>query len=41
VPDFDTQLTDMEQEINGLMTYQHKPKAEPGEFVKIFSQPQR
>jgi hypothetical protein len=31
----------MEQEINGLMTYQRKPKADRGEFAKIFSQPQR
>ena len=31
-----TQLTDVEQEINGLMTYDRKPKADPSEFVKIF-----
>jgi beta-galactosidase/beta-glucuronidase len=33
-----TQLTDVEQEINGLMTYDRKPKADPAEFAKIFSQ---
>ena len=33
-----TQLTDVEQEINGLMTYDRKPKADPGEFAKIFNQ---
>ena len=33
-----TQLTDVEQEINGLMTYDRKPKAEPAEFAKIFGQ---
>lgn len=33
-----TQLTDVEQEINGLMTYDRKPKAEPAEFAKIFEQ---
>ncbi|HEY3131795.1 MAG TPA: glycoside hydrolase family 2 TIM barrel-domain containing protein [Acidobacteriota bacterium] len=32
-----TQLTDVEQEINGLMTYDRKPKAEPAEFAKIFN----
>lgn len=32
-----TQLTDVEQEINGLMTYDRKPKADPSEFFKIFS----
>ncbi|HEV8130892.1 MAG TPA: glycoside hydrolase family 2 TIM barrel-domain containing protein [Acidobacteriota bacterium] len=31
-----TQLTDVEQEINGLMTYDRKPKADPAEFAKIF-----
>jgi beta-galactosidase/beta-glucuronidase len=31
-----TQLTDVEQEINGLMTYDRKPKAAPEEFQKIF-----
>lgn len=31
-----TQLTDVEQEINGLMTYDRKPKAAPEEFEKIF-----
>ena len=31
-----TQLTDVEQEINGLMTYDRIPKAEPSEFAKIF-----
>ncbi|HEV2859749.1 MAG TPA: glycoside hydrolase family 2 TIM barrel-domain containing protein [Pyrinomonadaceae bacterium] len=33
-----TQLTDVEQEINGLMTYDRKPKAEPEEFRRIFEQ---
>ncbi|HEV3471429.1 MAG TPA: glycoside hydrolase family 2 TIM barrel-domain containing protein [Pyrinomonadaceae bacterium] len=33
-----TQLTDVEQEINGLMTYDRKPKAAPAEFKKIFEQ---
>jgi hypothetical protein len=33
-----TQLTDVEQEINGLMTYDRKLKAEPQEFAKIFKQ---
>ena len=33
-----TQLTDVEQEINGLMTYDRKPKAEPEEFKRIFEQ---
>jgi hypothetical protein len=33
-----TQLTDVEQEINGLMTYDRKPKATPEEFAKIFNQ---
>ncbi|MBA3438552.1 MAG: glycoside hydrolase family 2 [Pyrinomonadaceae bacterium] len=33
-----TQLTDVEQEINGLMTYDRKPKADPSEFAKIFNQ---
>lgn len=31
-----TQLTDVEQEINGLMTYDRKPKATAEEFAKIF-----
>ncbi|HEY2933938.1 MAG TPA: glycoside hydrolase family 2 TIM barrel-domain containing protein [Acidobacteriota bacterium] len=31
-----TQLTDVEQEINGLMTYDRKPKADPAEFNRIF-----
>jgi beta-galactosidase/beta-glucuronidase len=31
-----TQLTDVEQEINGLMTYDRKPKADPAELAKIF-----
>jgi beta-galactosidase/beta-glucuronidase len=31
-----TQLTDVEQEINGLMSYDRKPKAPPEEFKKIF-----
>jgi beta-galactosidase/beta-glucuronidase len=33
-----TQLTDVEQEINGLMTYDRKPKATPEEYAKIFNQ---
>lgn len=33
-----TQLTDVEQEINGLMTYDRKPKATTQEFAKIFNQ---
>ena len=33
-----TQLTDVEQEINGLMTYDRKPKADPEVFKKIFAQ---
>lgn len=33
-----TQLTDVEQEINGLMTYDRKPKVDPAEFAKIFNQ---
>lgn len=32
-----TQLTDVEQEINGLMTYDRKPKVSPEEFAKIFN----
>ncbi|MFN8007035.1 MAG: glycoside hydrolase family 2 TIM barrel-domain containing protein [Terriglobia bacterium] len=31
-----TQLTDVEQEINGLMTFDRKPKADPSEFARIF-----
>jgi beta-galactosidase/beta-glucuronidase len=34
-----TQLTDVEQEINGLMTYQRQPKADPVQFARIFNQP--
>ncbi len=33
-----TQLTDVEQEINGLMTYDRKPKVEPETYKKIFGQ---
>jgi beta-galactosidase/beta-glucuronidase len=33
-----TQLTDVEQEINGLMTYDRKPKADPAEFARILNQ---
>lgn len=33
-----TQLTDVEQEINGLMTYDRKPKVDPAEYAKIFNQ---
>lgn len=32
-----TQLTDVEQEINGLMTFDRKPKVKPEEFAKIFN----
>ncbi|MEZ5426901.1 MAG: glycoside hydrolase family 2 TIM barrel-domain containing protein [Pyrinomonadaceae bacterium] len=32
-----TQLTDVEQEINGLMTYDRRPKVSPEEFAKIFN----
>lgn len=30
-----TQLTDVEQEINGLLTYDRKPKVDPGEVARI------
>jgi beta-galactosidase/beta-glucuronidase len=33
-----TQLTDVEQEINGLMTYDRKPKADPDVLKKILAQ---
>lgn len=33
-----TQITDVEQEINGLMTYDRKPKADPEMLRKIFAQ---
>ncbi|HEX7177055.1 MAG TPA: glycoside hydrolase family 2 TIM barrel-domain containing protein [Pyrinomonadaceae bacterium] len=33
-----TQLTDVEQEINGLLTYDRRPKAAPEEFKRIFEQ---
>lgn len=33
-----TQLTDVEQEINGLMTYDRKPKADPKELERIIAQ---
>jgi beta-galactosidase/beta-glucuronidase len=33
-----TQLTDVEQEINGVMTYGRKPKADPEVLKKIFAQ---
>jgi beta-galactosidase/beta-glucuronidase len=33
-----TQLTDVEQEINGLMTYDRKPKVEAEEYRKLFAQ---
>ena len=33
-----TQLTDVEQEQNGLYTYDRKPKFPPEEIYKIFSQ---
>jgi len=32
-----TQLTDVEQEINGLMTYDRKPKASAEEYSRIFN----
>jgi beta-galactosidase/beta-glucuronidase len=32
-----TQLTDVEQEINGLMTYDRKPKAEPTQYKRVFA----
>ena len=32
-----TQLTDVEQEINGLMTYDRKPKVAPEDFARIFN----
>jgi hypothetical protein len=31
-----TQLTDVEQEVNGLMTYDRKPKVDPDRFKAIF-----
>jgi hypothetical protein len=33
-----TQITDVEQEINGLMTYDRKPKVDPEEYRRIFAQ---
>ena len=33
-----TQLTDVEQEINGVLTYDRKPKADPDVLKKIFAQ---
>ena len=33
-----TQITDVEQEINGLMTYDRQPKADPEVFRKIITQ---
>ena len=33
-----TQLTDVEQEINGLMTYDRKPKVDAEEYRKILAQ---
>ena len=33
-----TQLTDVEQEINGLLTYDRQPKAEPAEIKRIIEQ---
>jgi hypothetical protein len=32
-----TQLTDVEQEINGLMTYDRKPKADPARSKRAFA----
>jgi hypothetical protein len=34
-----TQLTDVEQELNGLMTYDRLPKAEPGRLAAINQHP--
>lgn len=31
-----TQLTDVQQEVNGLLTFDRKPKADPERFAKIF-----
>jgi beta-galactosidase/beta-glucuronidase len=33
-----TQLTDVEQEVNGLLTYDRKPKADPARIRKVTSQ---
>jgi hypothetical protein len=33
-----TQLTDVEQEINGLLTYDRRPKADPAEIKRIIEQ---
>jgi beta-galactosidase/beta-glucuronidase len=33
-----TQLTDVEQEINGLLTYDRRPKADPAELARIIGQ---
>jgi hypothetical protein len=30
-----TQLTDIEQEINGLLTYDRRPKVRPGQIAEI------
>ena len=32
-----TQLTDVEQEINGLMTYERRPKVEPAQYKRVFA----
>jgi beta-galactosidase/beta-glucuronidase len=32
-----TQLTDVEQEINGLMTYERKPKVDPQQYKRVFA----
>jgi beta-galactosidase/beta-glucuronidase len=32
-----TQLTDVEQEINGLMTYERKPKVDPAQYKRVFA----
>ena len=34
-----TQITDVEQEVNGLMTYDRKPKFDPEQVKKINTQP--
>ena len=31
-----TQLTDVQQEVNGLLTFDRKPKADPKRFAEIF-----
>lgn len=31
-----TQLTDVEQEINGLLDHEHRPKVDPEQLARIF-----